>query len=59
MQEGLHHGYHPLTDGLVERMNRTLIQVLSHYIQYNQENPDTWDEYLNVFLCVSDSGVQK
>ena len=35
--------YHPQTDGLVERFNRTLCDMLSCYV--NKE-PETWDMYL-------------
>ncbi len=35
--------YHPQTDGLVERFNKTLPTILSMYVQKNQRD---WDEYL-------------
>jgi hypothetical protein len=34
---------HPQTDGQTERMNRTLEEMLRHYVDYNQRN---WDELL-------------
>ena len=39
--------YHPQTDGLVERFNRTLIQCLTAFVQ---ENPRTWDLYVPYVL---------
>lgn len=35
--------YHPQTDGLVERFNRTLCDMLSCYVS---NNPENWDNYL-------------
>ena len=35
--------YHPQTDGLVERFNRTLCDMLACYVN---EEPETWDNYL-------------
>ena len=35
--------YHPQTDGLVERFNRTLCDMLACYVS---EEPDLWDKYL-------------
>ena len=35
--------YHPQSDGLVERFNHTLIQMLSMYVN---ENTDNWDDCL-------------
>ena len=35
--------YHPQTDGMVERFNRTLAQMLSNYVDRNQKN---WDVFL-------------
>ena len=35
--------YHPQTDGLVERFNRTLCDMLSCYVC---DEPDNWDTYL-------------
>lgn len=36
--------YHPETDGVTERFNRTLKQMLSCYVNENQDN---WDQYLD------------
>jgi len=36
--------YHPQTDGLVERFNRTLCDMLACYVS---ENPESWDLYLD------------
>ena len=34
--------YHPQGDGLVERMNRTLVESLSKYVDTNQKDWDKW-----------------
>ena len=39
--------YHPQTDGLVERMNRTLVEMLS---KVAHDDPKTWDLYLPYVL---------
>ena len=39
--------YHPQCDGLVERFNGTMAQCISHYVDRNQKN---WDTYLNAIL---------
>ena len=39
--------YHPKTDGMVERMNRTLIEMLS---KAAHKDPKTWDLYLPYVL---------
>ena len=39
--------YHPQSDGLVERFNGTMAQCISHYVESNQKN---WDTYLNTIL---------
>ncbi len=36
--------YHPQTDGLVERFNRTLCDMLACYVN---EKPESWDQYLD------------
>ena len=36
--------YHPQTDGLVERFNRTLCDMLACYVN---EEPEQWDKYLD------------
>ncbi|KZR96321.1 Uncharacterized protein APZ42_009409 [Daphnia magna] len=35
--------YHPQTDGLVERFNRTLCDMLACYVV---DEPEKWDRYL-------------
>ena len=40
--------YHPQSDGLVERFNRTLIAMLSKLCQ---ENKDNWDDHLPYVMC--------
>lgn len=42
-------GYHPQTDGLVERFHRTLIQMLSLYVRKHGRD---WDCYLPYLLYV-------
>jgi transposase InsO family protein len=37
-------GYHPRTNGLVERFNRTITDMISHYVSESQVD---WDEKLN------------
>lgn len=39
--------YHPKSDGMVERFNRTLLSMLSTYVQENQRD---WDVYLPYLL---------
>ena len=38
--------YHPQTDGLVERFNRTLIEMISKFVDENQTNWDSFIPYL-------------
>ena len=40
-------GYHPQTDGLVERFHRTLISMLSRYVEKHARD---WDHYLPYML---------
>ena len=40
--------YHPQSDGLVERLNRTLLDMLSKICA---ENPSTWDHHLPYVMC--------
>ena len=40
--------YHPQTDGLVERLNDTLIQMVKNYVNDKQ---DDWDEYIPYMLA--------
>ena len=39
--------YHPQSDGLVERFNRTLISMLATMVH---ENPGDWDRHLKLFI---------
>ena len=39
--------YHPQCESLVERFNGTMAQCISHYVDSNQKN---WDTYLNAIL---------
>ena len=34
--------YHPQSDGLVERMNKTLMEAISKYVSNNQHDWDLW-----------------
>ena len=48
--------YHPAGDGLVERMNRTLITTLR---SYGHDHPTSWDEFLPLALLAYRTAVQK
>ena len=41
--------YHPQSDGMVERMNRTFKDMLSTYVSANQKD---WDEHLQL-VCMA------
>ena len=47
--------YHPQCDGLVERINRSLIDMLSEYCE---DNPTDWDLWLQQVLCAYRSAPQ-
>jgi hypothetical protein len=47
--------YHPQSDGLVERMNRTIEAMISMYISPGQRD---WDEYLPYIMMAYRSAVQ-
>ena len=46
---------HPQTDGQTERTNRTLEQVLRHYVAYDQ---DDWDIHLSAVEFAYNNAVQ-
>ena len=48
--------YHPQTNGLTERFNATLCQILSFYVNENQTN---WDEMLPIALMAYRTSVQE
>ena len=48
--------YHPQTDGLVERFNKTLITILSMYISANQKD---WDKFIPFALFAYRTGVHE
>ncbi|CAG2254319.1 unnamed protein product [Mytilus edulis] len=48
--------YHPMTDGLVEKMNHTLKNVIASYIDEGQTD---WDEWLPFALMAIRSSVQE
>lgn len=47
--------FHPQTDGLVERYNRTLPTIMSMYVQ----DSHAWDEYLNFALFAARTTIQE
>lgn len=47
--------YHPQTDGLTERFNKTLIQILSMYVSKNQKD---WDTFLPFALFAYRTSIQ-
>ena len=47
--------YHPHCDGLVERLNRTLLDLLAKHVDENQKN---WDEWIATVLMVYRSAKQ-
>ena len=46
--------YHPQSDGMVKRFNRTLEMQLSKFVDYNQKD---WDLYIPLFLMAYRSAV--
>ena len=48
--------YHPMSDGLVERYNRTLTAMLSHYVKENQTD---WDDQLQQVMLAYRTSVQE
>ncbi|MBR7801843.1 transposase, partial [Undibacterium sp. FT137W] len=48
--------YHPQTNGQVERFNRTLVDMLRHYVEEHQED---WDELLAVLTLAYNSRVHR
>ena len=47
--------YHPQSDGLVERMNRTLLDMIAKYVQ---DKPQTWDTWLQILLFAYRASIQ-
>ena len=47
--------YHPQSDGLEERCNRTLLSMLATYLD---DQPIAWDEYLSKLCMAYNSSVQ-
>ena len=41
--------YHQMCDGLVESFNRTLLRMLSMYVEQNHHN---WDKWLSLVVCI-------
>ena len=48
--------YHPVSDGLVERFNRTLLMMLA---MFAGENRDDWDDLLPAVMMVYRSSVHE
>lgn len=48
--------YHPQSDGIVERFNRTLINMLAKFCA---ENKDTWDQHLPYVMCAYRASVHE
>ena len=48
--------YHPQSDGMVERFNRTLEALLSKFVDHNQKD---WDEHLQILLMSYRSAVHE
>ena len=48
--------YHPQCNGLTERFNATLCQILSMYIKNNQTD---WDDYLKTALFAYNTSKQE
>jgi hypothetical protein len=48
--------YHPQTNGLTKRFNATLCQIISIYVDPNQQN---WDELLPVVLFAYPTAFQE
>ena len=48
--------YHPQSDGLVERMNRSLEAMLSMFVAPNQKD---WDQYLPFLMMAYRSAIQE
>ena len=46
--------YHPQTDGLVERFNRTMIDMLASFVH---SIPEKWDEYLPFITLAYNSSI--
>ena len=45
--------YHPCCNGQVERVNRSLLELLTHYVGENQRD---WDQWLSVVTSAYNSG---
>jgi hypothetical protein len=48
--------YHPQTNGEVERVNRTLKQLLKCYVNEQQNN---WDQFVNQMCCAINTSVNE
>ena len=48
--------YHPQTQGLVERFNKTIIEILKKYVS---EEHDTWDESVDMATYAYNTSIQR
>ena len=48
--------YHPQTQGLVERFNKTIIEILKRYVS---EAHDTWDESVDMATYAYNTSIQR
>ena len=48
--------FHPRSDGLVERMNRTIKNMIASYIDIKQTN---WDDYIDSIVMAYNSSVHE
>ena len=48
--------YHPQTQGLVERLNKTIIEILKRYVS---EAHDTWDESVDMATYAYNTSIQR
>lgn len=47
---------HPQSDGMIERLNRTILDYLTHFVEKNQKD---WDEWVHLFVFAYRSSVHE
>lgn len=47
--------FHPQSDGQTERMNKSMEEVLRHYVSFNQSN---WDEHIQIAAFAINNSFQ-